>query len=231
MAGRLYALGAPANARIGVAMNRSPLTMAVLLGAMRAGCAVVPMDIGYPPARLATMLEQARPFRVVAEVAHAHLAGDPALLLPAESVAAPTPDVPSRGVPDAPAGSGPGAEDTAYVLFTSGSTGTPKGVVMPHRTLASLVAWQAAAPSAVPGGVTLQFAPLSFDISFQEIFSTLCTGGTLCLADDAQRRDMPALLHLLDRERVEQVFLPRWPSSSSRRPRGRWASRRLPCGR
>ncbi|WP_443048513.1 amino acid adenylation domain-containing protein [Streptomyces sp. NBC_00272] len=208
VAGRLYALGAPANARIGVAMNRSPLTMAVLLGAMRAGCAVVPMDIGYPPARLATMLEQARPFRVVAEVAHAHLAGDPALLLPAESVAAPTPDVPSRGVPDAPAGSGPGAEDTAYVLFTSGSTGTPKGVVMPHRTLASLVAWQAAAPSAVPGGVTLQFAPLSFDISFQEIFSTLCTGGTLCLADDAQRRDMPALLHLLDRERVEQVFLP-----------------------
>ncbi|MFI5753628.1 amino acid adenylation domain-containing protein [Streptomyces sp. NPDC051569] len=200
VAGRLYALGAPANARIGVAMNRSPLTMAVLLGVMRAGCAVVPMDVSYPPARLATMVEQARPFRVVAESAHADLAGDPALLLPAESVAAPAPVCPARG------GSDNGS--TAYVLFTSGSTGTPKGVVMPHRTLAALVAWQAAAPSAVPGGVTLQFAPLSFDISFQEIFSTLCSGGTLCLADDAQRRDMPALLRLLDRERVEQVFLP-----------------------
>ncbi|MFG2978205.1 amino acid adenylation domain-containing protein [Streptomyces sp. NPDC048331] len=204
VAGRLCALGAPANARIGVAMNRSPLTMAVLLGVLRAGCAVVPMDVGYPPARLATMVEQARPFRVVAEAAHAHLAGDPALLLPAESVASPAPG----GGPAAPAGSGPGGEDTAYVLFTSGSTGTPKGVVMPHRTLAALVAWQATAPSAVPGGVTLQFAPLSFDISFQEIFSTLCSGGTLCLADDARRRDMPALLRLLDRERVEQVFLP-----------------------
>ncbi|WP_432125503.1 amino acid adenylation domain-containing protein [Streptomyces sp. bgisy082] len=226
VAGRLHALGAPANARIGVAMNRSPLTMAVLLGVLRAGCAVVPMDVGYPPARLATMVEQARPFRVVAEAAHAHLAGDPALLLPAETVAAPAaggsawagPDAPARGGPgglvagDGPNGpaaeDGPGAEDTAYVLFTSGSTGTPKGVVMPHRTLAALVAWQAEAPSAVPGGVTLQFAPLSFDISFQEIFSTLCSGGTLCLADDARRRDMPALLRLLDRERVEQVFLP-----------------------
>ncbi|MFC9286324.1 amino acid adenylation domain-containing protein [Streptomyces sp. NPDC057052] len=208
VAERLYALGAPANARIGVAMNRSPLTMAVLLGVMRAGCAVVPMDVGYPRARLATMVEQARPFRVVAEAAHAHLAGDPALLLPAESVAAPAPDGPARGGPDGSAGGGPSGEDTAYVLFTSGSTGTPKGVVMPHRTLAALVAWQAAAPSAVPGGVTLQFAPLSFDISFQEIFSTLCSGGTLCLADDEQRRDMPALLRLLDRERVEQVFLP-----------------------
>ncbi|RZU29455.1 amino acid adenylation domain-containing protein [Streptomyces sp. BK022] len=208
VARRLRALGAPADARIGIAMHRSPLTMAVLLGVMRARCAVVPMDVGYPPARLATMVEQARPFRVVAEAAHAHLAGDPALLLPAESVAAPMPDAPSPGLPDALSGGGPGAGGTAYVLFTSGSTGTPKGVVMPHRTLAALVAWQTRAPSAVPGGVTLQFAPLSFDISFQEIFSTLCSGGTLCLADDGRRRDMPALLRLLDRERVEQVFLP-----------------------
>ncbi|GGZ87394.1 non-ribosomal peptide synthetase [Streptomyces echinoruber] len=200
VAGRLEALGAPAGARIGIAMNRSPLTMAVLLGVMRAGCAVVPMDVGYPAVRLATMVEQARPFRVVAEAPYAHLAGDPALLLPAESVAAPAPPHRARGGTD--------AGSTAYVLFTSGSTGTPKGVAMPHRTLAALVAWQAGAPSAAVGGVTLQYAPLSFDISFQEIFSTLCFGGTLCLAGDAERRDMPALLRLLDRERVEQVFLP-----------------------
>lgn len=200
VAGRLGALGAPANARIGIAMNRSPLTMAVLLGVMRAGCAVVPMDVSYPPSRLATMVEQARPFRVVAEAAYAHLAGDPALLLPAESVAAPGPVCRARGGTD--------GESTAYVLFTSGSTGTPKGVAMPHRTLAALVAWQAGAPSAAPGGVTLQYAPLSFDISFQEIFSTLSFGGTLCLVGDAERRDMAALLRLLDHERVEQAFLP-----------------------
>ncbi|WP_406737236.1 amino acid adenylation domain-containing protein [Streptomyces sp. NBC_00853] len=200
VAGRLGALGAPANARIGIAMNRSPLTMAVLLGVMRAGCAAVPMDVSYPASRLATMVQQARPFRVVAEAPYAHLAGDPGLLLPAESVAAPAPVCRAR--------SGPDAESTAYVLFTSGSTGTPKGVAMPHRTLAALVAWQAGAPSAAAGGVTLQYAPLSFDISFQEIFSTLCFGGTLCLVGDAERRDMPALLRLLDRERVEQVFLP-----------------------
>ncbi|MFG2915133.1 amino acid adenylation domain-containing protein [Kitasatospora sp. NPDC048298] len=199
VAGRLGELGAPANARIGIAMNRSPLTMAVLLGVMRAGCAVVPMDVGYPVSRLAMMVEQARPFRVVAEAPYAHLAQDPGLLLPAESVAAPAPACRAARVT---------AASTAYVLFTSGSTGTPKGVAMPHRTLAALVAWQSGAPSAVAGGVTLQYAPLSFDISFQEIFATLCSGGTLCLADDAERRDMPALLRLLDRERVEQVFLP-----------------------
>ncbi|KOG33841.1 MULTISPECIES: amino acid adenylation domain-containing protein [Streptomyces] len=201
VARRLRALGAPPNARIGIAMNRSPLTIAVLLGVMRAGCAAVPMDVGYPPSRLAAMVEQARPFRVVAGSAHACLAGDPALLLPAESVAAPAPPCPTRGAI--------GSESTAYVLFTSGSTGAPKGVAMPHRTLAGLVAWQnKAAPSAAAGGVTLQYAPLSFDISFQEVFSTLCSGGTLCLVDDTERRDMRALLSLLDREHVEQAFLP-----------------------
>lgn len=213
VAGRLGALGAPANARIGIAMNRSPLTMAVLLGVMRAGCAVVPMDVSYPASRLATMVEQVQPFRVVAEAPYAHLAGDPALLLPAESVAAPEPVCRAR--------SGTDAESTAYVLFTSGSTGTPKGVAMPHRPLAALVAWQAEAPSAAVGGVTLQYAPLSFDISFQEIFSTLCFGGTLCLVGDAERRDMPALLRLLDRERVEQVFLPRWPFTNWPKPPAR----------
>ncbi|GGU83750.1 hypothetical protein GCM10010275_18760 [Streptomyces litmocidini] len=54
----------------------------------------------------------------------------------------------------------------------------------------------------------MQYAPLSFDISFQEIFSTLCSGGTLCLAGHTERRDLPALLGLLDREHVEQAFLP-----------------------
>ncbi|MFF4426424.1 amino acid adenylation domain-containing protein [Streptomyces sp. NPDC001549] len=212
VAGHLCALGAPANARIGIAMDRTPRVMAVLMGVLRAGCAVVPLPPGYPAPRLAAMVEQARPFRVVAEAPYAHLAGEPALLLPAEIVTAPTTEC------ERPAGTAPTTvagrqaevvpESTAYVLFTSGSTGTPKGVAMPHRTLAGLVAWQTRAPSAAPGGVTLQYAPLSFDISFQEIFSTLCSGGTLCLASDAERRDMPALLRLLDRERVEQVFLP-----------------------
>ncbi|GAA3121380.1 hypothetical protein GCM10020254_80780 [Streptomyces goshikiensis] len=99
---------------------------------------------------------------------------------------------------------------------------------MPHRTLAALVAWQAGAPSAAPGGVTLQYAPLSFDISFQEIFSTLSFGGTLCLVGDAERRDMAALLRLLDHERVEQAFLPRWPFTNWPKPRARWASPRGP---
>lgn len=202
VARQLCALGAPPRARIGIAMDRAPQTIAVILGVLRAGCAVLPLDVGYPAQRLAAMLEQARPFRVIAHAPHAHLVGDPSLVLSADSVTGPA---------TGPLGDPPAeipADSTAYVLFTSGSTGTPKGVAMPHRSLAGLVAWQTRATSGAVGGVTLQYAPLSFDVSFQEIFSTLCSGGTLHLVSDAERRDIPELLRLIDRAGIERIFLP-----------------------
>ncbi|MFJ7995694.1 amino acid adenylation domain-containing protein [Streptomyces sp. NPDC096310] len=204
IARRLTGLGAGAGARVGVAMDRAPETVAVILAVARAGAACVPLDTGYPAERIAAMLEQARPVRVVAHRAHAHLVGDPAVLLLAEDLVRETPDLPEDG----PALPGVDPAATAYVLFTSGSTGRPKGVVMPHRSLAAMVAWQNRRPSGAAGGTTLGYAPLSFDVSFQEIFSTLCSGGTLVLATEAERRDMPALLRLLDRHGVERIFLP-----------------------
>ncbi|MFI1198700.1 amino acid adenylation domain-containing protein [Streptomyces sp. NPDC020883] len=202
VARNLCALGAPPRARIGIAMDRSPQTIAVILGVLRAGGAVVPLDVGYPAQRLAHMLEQAQPFRVIAHAARAHLVPDPSLLLSAESATGPALDPAAELPAHLP------ADSTAYVLFTSGSTGRPKGVAMPHRSLANLVAWQTGAASGAPGGATLQYAPLSFDVSFQEIFSTLCSGGTLHLVADAERGDMPELLRRIDREGIERVFLP-----------------------
>ncbi|WP_051854693.1 non-ribosomal peptide synthetase [Streptomyces sp. NRRL B-1347] len=225
VARQLRTAGTPAGARVAIAMDRSPHTVAVLLGVLKAGAAVVPLDTNYPAPRLAAMLAEARPFRVIATARHAHLAGD-VPLLPAEDLIRPRPDTAGRQQDEGPgarsqpegtapdsvgAGAARGRIDpghTAYVLFTSGSTGRPKGVAMPHRSLAHLVAWQLAASSGATGGSTLQYAPLSFDVSFQEIFSTLCGGGTLHLVGEAERHDMPALLRLIDQEGIQRVFLP-----------------------
>ncbi len=164
IAAGLLASGMPSGARIGVMLDRSPELIVTVLGVLKAGAAVVPLDVSYPRARIDAMIDRAKPFRVISDVAEvrALLEAPATQTLPAIE-------------PD----------DAAYVLFTSGSTGEPKGVTMPHRALTNLITWQNRRASGAVGGSTLQFAPLSFDVSFQEIFSTLCGGGMLRLVSEA----------------------------------------------
>lgn len=94
----------------------------------------------------------------------------------------------------------------AYVLYTSGSTGKPKGVMMEHLGLVNLIDWHL--HHRITGAKTLQFAPLSFDISFHEIFSTWCSGGTLVLISEEQRRNPDALLNVILEQGIEKLYLP-----------------------
>jgi non-ribosomal peptide synthetase component F len=98
--------------------------------------------------------------------------------------------------------------DLAYVIYTSGSTGKPKGVAMVHRALVNLIEWQTAVPTFGLGQRTLQFTSLSFDVSFQEIFATWCSGGTLVLMDESLRWDPAGLWRCLDQETIHRLFLP-----------------------
>lgn len=81
--------------------------------------------------------------------------------------------------------SAPQPEDNAYLCFTSGSTGKPKGVMCHH---AGLVAFQKDLEVrlfAGPGQRISQLMSPAFDGSIHEIFSALCYGATLVLADGA----------------------------------------------
>lgn len=98
--------------------------------------------------------------------------------------------------------------EAAYLLYTSGSTGMPKGVLMNHLALVNLLLWQREHSIAGIGTRTLHFSPLSFDPSFLEIFSTFDTGGTLVLVDDDIRLDPEKLLHFIERESINRIYLP-----------------------
>jgi amino acid adenylation domain-containing protein len=190
LAAGLVLRGVRRGERVAVSAQRGPELIAAVLGVARAGAACVPVDPTYPAARRDAMLAVAQPAAVLDDTLIAELLTGP-------DAALPTVD------PDQP----------AYVLFTSGSTGVPKGVVMGHRALANLIDWQLSVPSGRctdtgRAPATLQFAPLSFDVSFQEIYSTLCGGGRLLLISDADRRDLPTLVDTLDATATERLILP-----------------------
>ena len=191
------AAGLQAGDLLGIAATRSTTTIVSILAATEAGLGYVPLDLSYPAERLRAMLSDARPLAVVGEpdaLASLHaLVGDtPSLEQPA-----------SREPPLHAAESG-----VTYVLFTSGSTGRPKGVSMGAAPVAHLIEFHADHPRLGQPARTLQFAPLSFDVHFQEIFSTLACGGTLVLVPEAQRRDPGLLLAALIERRIERIFVP-----------------------
>ncbi|MBZ4420207.1 non-ribosomal peptide synthetase [Myxococcus sp. RHSTA-1-4] len=188
---------------VGLCVPRS-LELAVgVLGILKAGGAYVPLDPAYPPERLGMMLRASRAPLLLT------LSTLPAVLPEGEvhRLCLDTGGSIFAGASDANLPPLAGPESLAYVIYTSGSTGTPKGVAMPHGPLLNLVHWQLES-SVLPRGRTLQFSALSFDVCFQELFSTWAAGGELVLVSEEQRRDAHALLDLMDQQEVERLFLP-----------------------
>lgn len=185
---------------VGIAL-RSRLDGVIAILACRAiGAAYVPLDPDFPIARLLVMLEAAQPALVIVDAGtRSAFAGNTALI---DINAATAADNVTVASPVA------GSDPLAYILFTSGSTGLPKGVAMLAAAVDKLIHWHTTHPRLGKPARTLQFAPLGFDVSFQEIFSTRASAGCLVLPDDAERRDPYALLALLERERIERLFLP-----------------------
>jgi amino acid adenylation domain-containing protein len=187
----------------GICMDRSPEMVVGLLAILRAGAAYVPLDPDYPAERIRHVVADTA---LTAILSQAHLAAKlpagPAKIIPIESVNLEQAD------PDSAPGPSPSPDDPLYVIYTSGSTGRPKGVVLPHRALANLIQWQMTSPRLAGPARTLQFTSLNFDVSAQEIFGALSTGGTLVLVSEETRRDPDALLAHLALHRVERLYLP-----------------------
>ncbi|HEX6042084.1 non-ribosomal peptide synthetase [Longimicrobium sp.] len=207
LARRLWRMGVGLDVRVAVCLERSLELPVAVLAVLKAGGGYVAVDPNYPADRVAYMLDDSRAAVLVTTsdvAARLPEMRTPLLLLDRDADSA---DADSADAYD-PYDNSADPDTLCYVLYTSGSTGRPKGAALPHRALVNLLRWQLARFGASPAARTLQFASLSFDVSFQEIFSTWAGGGSLVLVDDDTRRDAEALVEHLRRERIERLFLP-----------------------
>ncbi|HEX8460095.1 MAG TPA: amino acid adenylation domain-containing protein, partial [Segetibacter sp.] len=183
---------------IGISASRSIQTIVAVIAVLKAGKAYLPLDVDYPRERLSHLVQDANLKVCIAGDNEVELFQSLGLdvLQTNKSLAK---LVPAQKITQG---------SKAYVLYTSGSTGKPKGVCMGHKALVNLLEWQSQNSVAGPGTKTLQFAPLSFDVSFQEIFATLTTGGTLVLINDELRIEPEELLQFIKAQNINRIFLP-----------------------
>ncbi|MGW4353474.1 amino acid adenylation domain-containing protein [Nocardia sp. NPDC004582] len=190
---------------VALVLPRSPRSIIALLAAFAAGGAYVPVDITLPPARIESILRQARPALVVTDSGtRDHLDPQDSLLtgggarpvLLVDPVVTNDPITGNRDSADRvecpPVTRHP--DQLAYLIFTSGSTGEPKGVA---GTDAALMAYFADhrdrvyRPAMTRLGRPLRIAhawSLSFDASWQPMVGLLA-GQTIHLFDAEEVRD------------------------------------------
>jgi amino acid adenylation domain-containing protein/FkbM family methyltransferase len=186
--------------RIGLCILIGASQLMWALALLKCGAAVVPFDWTFPSSRIHRLYQNAGVRDLVTERAVYGLFPEGTRAMLVEDAADGRPRLRFR--PPRILGT-----DPIYMLYTSGSTGTPKAVVMPHRALANLVAWQHR-QSGPRAARTMQRTSISFDVSWQEIFSTWCFGGQLVLATDDQRADISSWPTIFEQHQVTRVFLP-----------------------
>lgn len=173
--------------------HRSASLVWAVLGALKAGAAFLILDPAYPPSRLASYLEIAKPRGFVQIEAAGvpdtavtdtldKLNCDGRITLPSLSkigkllAALPTTEPAITTQPD----------DLAYLSFTSGSTGIPKAVMGRHGSLTHFTPWQAETFSLSSEDRFSLLSGLAHDPLQRDIFTAIWLGAAICVPNGNQ---------------------------------------------
>ncbi|MBA4108689.1 MAG: non-ribosomal peptide synthetase [Leptothrix sp. (in: Bacteria)] len=205
MAGRLVAHGVRPGHRVALLLPREPRTVVALLAVLWAGACYVPLDPDGPAARRAMVITDSQASLILTLEAHA---GPVRERHPDLNVLCLDGD--QAGKPFAPLTQAAEADPDAlaYIIYTSGSTGQPNGVMVGRAALAHFVAGATARYQFTSADRMLQFSPLHFDASVEEIFLPLTNGATLVLRTDAMLDSMPALMAACEAQAISVLDLP-----------------------
>jgi amino acid adenylation domain-containing protein/non-ribosomal peptide synthase protein (TIGR01720 family) len=196
--------GAGPEVLVGMYLPRTLDLVTTILGILKSGAAYLPIDLAYPPQRVAYMLEDSQAPLALTDRAHEAIlrqalppgAGARILCIEdivdnAVSAAALAPDWPEAD-PDS----------LAYVIYTSGTTGKPKGSMITHRNVVRLFAATESWYGFGADDTWTLFHSCAFDFSVWEIWGALLYGGRLVVVPYETSRSPEGFYDLLATERV-----------------------------
>lgn len=205
LAHALVAAGVGRDRIVALALPRSIDLVVAVLAVIKAGGAYLPLDLDYPPARIAGIVAEARPVVLLTQSAHASRLTD--LDVPVWTLD--TLDDRLMAMPATRPEVVHGPDDAAYVIYTSGSTGRPKGVINTHRGLRNRLWWMQHAMPIGVGDRVMQKTPYTFDVSVWEFIWPLMTGAAIVVAAPDGHRDPGYLAAEIRRTGVTTIhFVP-----------------------
>ncbi|GAA2653110.1 hypothetical protein GCM10010436_81740 [Paractinoplanes durhamensis] len=192
---------------VALAMPRSAEMVTAILAVLAAGAAYLPLDLDYPPARLAFMLADARPvFLVTADAAVLPDVEVPRLTLTSSEVVAELATYPAGALSDDDRVRPLRPDHPAYVIYTSGSTGVPKGVVVCHSAVPPMAVAVAERLGIGAGDRVAHLTSPSFDPSAGEMWGAFVVGAAIVVVP-AGRIGGSELAGLLARRSVTHAIM------------------------
>jgi amino acid adenylation domain-containing protein len=205
----LVRMGVAPGDRVALLAPKSAAAVTGLYGVLKAGACYVPLDPKAPAGRLSYVAADCGAAAIVADEARAAQAaalaagvpGSPGVLVTSGPEVAAEP-----GEPGDPGEQLPGERvienDLAYILYTSGSTGTPKGVMISHRNSLAFVEWAAAEAGLGELDRVCSPAPLHFDLSVFDVFSSCRAGACLAVLPEGAATFPVSIATWLEREQI-----------------------------
>jgi amino acid adenylation domain-containing protein len=185
LAQHLSSLGVGPESRVTVCMDKSKWTVVSILGILESGGVVVMLRSQSPLEEAKALVEDCEAAVMLTNAGHtARFAGSRPPVIEVN-------DALLAGLPD-PITSGPvcpalNPDHPAWIVYTSGSTGLPKGCLLVHGGLATSLPAHGRATRWSKESRTLQFASHEFDVTLQEIMTTLIFKGCVCIPSEDQR--------------------------------------------
>lgn len=199
--------------RVGIFMNKGLESAIAIYGIMKAGGAYVPLDPFAPPARIGFVIQDCHIRHLVTKEAKRQQVEQifEEKTCVETLIGLDTPDNLEAkhiswdevfNVPSYSLNNNLTEQDLAYILYTSGSTGVPKGIMHTHRSGLSFAEWAAHTYSVQSEDRVSNHAPLHFDLSTFDFFSSAIVGATTVIIPEALTKFPANLSKLMEEERI-----------------------------
>lgn len=185
LAQHLSRLGVGPESTVTICMDKSRWTVVAILGILEAGGVVVMLRSTYPLEQAKALVEDCQAAVMLTNAGHTdRLSGSgPRFVEVSDTLLASLPDP----IVDGPICPTLTPEHAAWIVYTSGSTGLPKGCILVHGGLATSLPAHGRATHWHKRSRTFQFASHEFDVTLQEIMTTLIFKGCVCIPSEDQR--------------------------------------------
>lgn len=213
LANALIANGLEPGGRVGIYMHKALELGVAIYGALKAGGIFVPLDPFMPTERLQFILNDCDVRHVVSANAMAPglatLSGKFTGWIYGVDTEVGSQTLSWKQIderPDEPPDVWIVDQDLAYIMYTSGSTGQPKGMMHSHHGSISYARWGAQHVGLTASDRVASHAPLHFDLSIFDFFSTSQSGATVVLVPEPVTKFAASWTEYIEQERISVVF-------------------------